>query len=66
MRLADMAELLDDQPLREEAELMDKLAQTIPVGVTLATVRQQGASLNLEGTSLTDRTSPEVLDNRTR
>jgi type IV pilus assembly protein PilN len=32
-------------------ELMDKMAHTIPVGVTLATVRQQGTSLNLEGTS---------------
>ncbi len=32
-------------------ELLDKLAKTIPVGVTLATVRQQGSSLTLVGTS---------------
>ena len=32
-------------------ELMDNLAHTIPVGVTLSTVRQQGTSLNLEGYS---------------
>jgi type IV pilus assembly protein PilN len=32
-------------------ELLDKLAKTIPVGVTLATVRQQGKNLTLEGTS---------------
>jgi len=32
-------------------ELLDKLAKTIPVGVTLATVRQQGNNLTLMGTS---------------
>ncbi len=32
-------------------ELLDKLAKTIPVGVTLVTVRQQGKNLTLEGTS---------------
>jgi type IV pilus assembly protein PilN len=32
-------------------ELLDKLAQTIPVGVTLTTIRQQGATLVLIGTS---------------
>ena len=32
-------------------ELLDKLAKTIPVGVTLTTVRQQGALLTLVGTS---------------
>lgn len=32
-------------------ELLDKLAKTIPVGVTLATVRQQGKNLTLMGTS---------------
>lgn len=32
-------------------ELLDKLAKSIPVGVTLTTIRQQGASLSLVGTS---------------
>ena len=32
-------------------ELLDKLAKTIPVGVTLTNVRQQGANLTLLGTS---------------
>jgi len=32
-------------------ELMDKLAKTIPVGVTLTDVRQQGLNLTLLGTS---------------
>jgi type IV pilus assembly protein PilN len=32
-------------------ELMDKLAKTIPVGVTLTDVRQQGTNLTLLGTS---------------
>ena len=32
-------------------ELLDKHAKTIPVGVTLATVRQQGSNLTLMGTS---------------
>ncbi len=32
-------------------ELLDKLAKTIPVGVTLTTVRQQGKDLALVGTS---------------
>jgi type IV pilus assembly protein PilN len=32
-------------------ELLDKLAKTIPVGVTLSTVRQQGKNLTLMGTS---------------
>jgi len=32
-------------------ELLDKLAKTIPVGVTLTTVQQQGNSLTLVGTS---------------
>jgi type IV pilus assembly protein PilN len=32
-------------------ELLDKLAKTIPVGVTLTTVRQQGKDLVLVGTS---------------
>ena len=32
-------------------ELLDKLAKTIPVGVTLVTVRQQGKNLTLQGTS---------------
>ena len=32
-------------------ELLDKLAKTIPVGVTLVTVRQQGKNLTLMGTS---------------
>jgi type IV pilus assembly protein PilN len=32
-------------------ELLDKLAKTIPVGVTLTTVRQQGMNLTLLGTS---------------
>lgn len=32
-------------------ELLDKLAKTIPVGVTLTSVRQQGINLTLDGTS---------------
>ena len=32
-------------------ELLDKLAKTIPVGVTLTTIKQQGAELSLIGTS---------------
>ena len=32
-------------------ELLDKLAKSIPVGVTLTTIRQQGNNLKLEGTS---------------
>jgi len=32
-------------------ELLDKLAKTIPVGVTLSSVRQQGNALTLVGTS---------------
>jgi type IV pilus assembly protein PilN len=32
-------------------ELMDKLAKTIPVGITLTSVRQQGTRLTLRGTS---------------
>ena len=32
-------------------ELLDKLARSIPVGVTLVTIRQQGANLVLMGTS---------------
>jgi len=32
-------------------ELLDKLAKTIPVGITLSNVRQQGAVLTLLGTS---------------
>jgi type IV pilus assembly protein PilN len=32
-------------------ELLDKLAKSIPVGVTLTTIRQQGAALALVGTS---------------
>ena len=32
-------------------ELLDKLAKSIPVGVTLTTVRQQGSNLTLVGTS---------------
>ena len=32
-------------------ELLDKLAKTIPVGITLTNVRQQGARLTLMGTS---------------
>lgn len=32
-------------------ELLDKLAKTIPVGVTLTSVRQQGVMLTLNGTS---------------
>ena len=32
-------------------ELLDKLAKTIPVGVTLTTIRQQGNALALMGTS---------------
>jgi type IV pilus assembly protein PilN len=32
-------------------ELLDKLAKTIPVGVTLTNVRQQGNTLTLNGTS---------------
>ena len=32
-------------------ELLDHLAKTIPVGVTLATVRQQGPTLSLTGSS---------------
>ncbi len=32
-------------------ELLDKLAKTIPMGVTLTNVRQQGLALTLEGTS---------------
>jgi type IV pilus assembly protein PilN len=32
-------------------ELLDKLAKTIPVGVTLTTIRQQGKDLALVGTS---------------
>jgi len=32
-------------------ELLDKLAKSIPVGVTLTTVRQQGSNLRLEGSS---------------
>jgi len=32
-------------------ELLDQLAKTIPVGVTLTTIRQQGTALELVGTS---------------
>ena len=32
-------------------ELLDNLAKSIPVGVTLTTIRQQGATLQLTGTS---------------
>jgi type IV pilus assembly protein PilN len=32
-------------------ELLDKLAKTIPVGITLTSVRQQGLNMTLEGTS---------------
>ena len=32
-------------------ELLDKLAKTIPVGITLTNVRQQGVNLTLLGTS---------------
>lgn len=32
-------------------ELLDKLAKTIPVGVTLSSVRQQGDAMDLNGTS---------------
>ena len=32
-------------------ELLDQLAKTIPVGVTLVTVRQQGMNLTLDGTA---------------
>lgn len=32
-------------------ELLDKLAKSIPVGITLDTVRQQGVNLSLTGTS---------------
>jgi type IV pilus assembly protein PilN len=32
-------------------ELLDNLAKSIPVGVTLTSIRQQGASLSLAGTS---------------
>jgi len=32
-------------------ELLDKLAKSIPVGVTISTVRQQGTLLNIMGTS---------------
>jgi len=32
-------------------ELLDKLAKTIPVGITLTSVRQQGSNLTLLGTS---------------
>ena len=32
-------------------ELLDKLAKSIPVGVTLGTVRQQGQILDMQGTS---------------
>jgi type IV pilus assembly protein PilN len=32
-------------------ELLDKLAKSIPVGVTLTTIRQQGSNLTLVGTS---------------
>jgi len=32
-------------------ELLDKLAKTIPVGITLSNVRQQGSNLTLLGTS---------------
>ena len=32
-------------------ELLDNLAKSIPVGVTLTTIRQQGPNLSLEGTS---------------
>jgi len=32
-------------------ELLDKLAKTIPVGITLTTIRQQGKALALVGTS---------------
>jgi type IV pilus assembly protein PilN len=32
-------------------ELLDKLAKTIPVGITLTNVRQQGTRLTLLGTS---------------
>ena len=32
-------------------ELLDKLAKSIPVGVTLTTIRQQGTDLSLVGTS---------------
>lgn len=32
-------------------ELLDKLAKTIPVGVTLTSIRQQGKNLSLIGTS---------------
>ena len=36
-------------------ELLDKLAKTIPVGVTLTNVRQQGNNLTLTGTSQSNR-----------
>jgi len=32
-------------------ELLDNLARSIPVGVTLASIRQQGLALNMSGTS---------------
>jgi type IV pilus assembly protein PilN len=35
----------------QTVELLDKLAKSIPVGVTLASVRQQGPALSLAGTS---------------
>ena len=35
----------------QTVELLDKLAKSIPVGVTLATVRQQGPKVTLMGTS---------------
>lgn len=44
-------------------ELLDKLAKTIPAGVTLTNVRQQGQNLTLLGTSASNAMVSEYLQN---
>jgi len=44
-------------------ELLDKLAKTIPAGVTLTNVRQQGMNLTLLGTSASNAMVSEYLQN---
>lgn len=52
-RLLSRKRIIEDlQASRSQTvELLDKLAKTIPVGVTLRSVRQQGLNLNLTGFS---------------
>jgi len=44
-------------------ELLDKLAKTIPVGVTLVSVSQQGVNLSLSGTSQSNARVSAYLQN---